>query len=62
MDYADRQYGRVYKQCAGCINHLRIYSCGILQNEKGNELIAAVAYVSEGGPAEKAGMKRGGFD
>lgn len=29
------------------------------KNEEGNELIAAVAYVSEGGPAEKAGMKRG---
>lgn len=29
------------------------------KNEDGNELIAAVAYVSEGGPAEKAGMKRG---
>ena len=28
------------------------------KNEDGNELIAAVAYVSEGGPAEKAGMKR----
>lgn len=29
------------------------------KNKEGNELIAAVAYVSEGGPAEEAGMKRG---
>ena len=29
------------------------------KNKEGNELIAAVAYVSEGGPAAEAGMKRG---